>query len=183
MDRGLVVDPQVGSTGETTIAVNDDDIGGDVLVSWSQTDGSALPNGLRITEGDSYTIKVSLASAASANVTIPLGITPFTAGAADYTLPASVTIPSGQSSATFDVEALIDELLEDNELVDVTLCPTASCPAGYASGDKPPLTFLFLRDPGVIADFSNIINVVTNEDDTTDLTYLPGQEGVKLLSV
>ena len=177
MDRGLVVDPQVGSTRETTIAVTDDDIGADVLVSWSQTDGTALPNGLRITEGDSYTIKVSLASVASANVTIPLGITPLTAGAADYTMPTSVTIPSGQSSATFDVEALIDELLEDNELVDVTLCSTASCPAGCASGDKPPLTFLFLRDPGVIADFSNIINVVTNEDDTTDLTYLPGQEG------
>ena len=177
MDRGLVVDPQVGSTRETTITVTDDDIGADVLVSSLQTDGSALPNELRITEGDSYTIKVSLASAASPNVTIPLGITPLTAGAADYTLPTSVTIPFGQSSATFDVEALIDELLEDNELVDVTLCPTASCPAGCASGDKPPLTFLFLRDPGVIADFSNIINVVTNEDDTTDLTYLPGQEG------
>ena len=178
MDRGLVVDAQVGSTRETTITVTDDDIGADVLVSWSQTDDSALPSdGLNITEGDCFTVKVSLSSVASADVTIPLGITPLTAGAADYTLPTGVTIPSGQSSATFDVEALIDELLEDNELVDVTLCPTASCPAGYASGDKPPLTFLFLRNPGVIADFSNIINVVTNEDDTTDLTYLPGQEG------
>ncbi len=35
MDRGLVVDPQVGSTRETTIAVTDDDIGADVLVSSS----------------------------------------------------------------------------------------------------------------------------------------------------
>ena len=76
LDSGLVVDAKVGSTGgRATITLNDDDSGGDVLVSWSQTDDSALPGAIQVTEGGpAFTVKVSLSSAAPAGgITIPLG--------------------------------------------------------------------------------------------------------------
>ncbi len=136
-----------------------------VQVSWSQTDDSALPVSPLIVEGDSYTIKVSLPSAASANVTIPLGILPLlNAQAADYTIPTSVTIQSGQSSATFDVMALGDDLLEDNSLVNVTLCPTADCPSGYTSGETPPTIGVIIRDPTVVVDASSIAAFPSRSD-------------------
>ncbi len=129
-----------------------------VLVSWSQTDDSSLPGGSSVVEGDTYTVKVSLSGAASGNVTIPLGVANISARAADYTIPTSVTVLSGQSSATFDVEALIDELREDNEGVRLTLCPTASCPSGYTSGATPPTVIFIVRDPAVLVDVSAIAN-------------------------
>ncbi len=133
-------------------------------VSWSQTDDSALPAGPAIIEGDSYTIKVSLPSAASANVTIPLGIQNLSTQAEDYTIPTSVTIQSGQSSATFDVDALGDDLFEDNSLVRVTLCPTADCPSGYTSGETPPTIDVIIRDPTVVVDASSIVAFPSRSD-------------------
>ena len=117
--------PQSANVGTLSVKVTaDDGTGGtvsdtfdiavSVLVSWSQTDDSSLQS-QRLSEGTTLTIKVSLSSAPSSNVTIPLAIRNLTAQAADYTIPSSVTIASGQTSATFDVEALIDELREDNQ--------------------------------------------------------------------
>ena len=127
-----------------------------VLVSWSDTDDSSLPHGAAVVEGDTYIVKVSLSDAVAANVSIPLGIANVTTQAADYTIPTSVTVMSGQSSATFDVEALIDELREDNQSVRLTLCPTGSCPSGYTSGATPPTVLFIVRDPAVLVDASAI---------------------------
>ena len=159
LDSAQVVAAKVGSTAETTVTVTDDDAGGDVLVSWSQTDDSALPGSQQIVEGDTLTVKVSLSQAAPAGgVTIPLGITliPTHAAAADFTIPTSVRVTAGQTSATFEIEAAIDEMLEENELVNVTLCPTASCPQGYTSGMTPPSLGVIIADPGVVVDASSL---------------------------
>ena len=169
------------SAASAMVQVNDDDTA-DVLVSWSQTDDSALPAAIQVTEGGpAFTVKVSLASAAPAGgISIPIEVTHSeTSGttAGDITVPANVTIAAGQTSATFTVQANIDEMLEGGEVFLLTLCPTASCPAGYTSGDTPPLVLGQALDPGLIADFSKFINVSTNDDNTTTLTYYPGQEG------
>ena len=164
LDSGLVVDAKVGSTGgRATITLNDDDSGGDVLVSWSQTDDSALPGAIQVTEGGpAFTVKVSLSSAAPAGgITIPLGIMYFEGGAdaTDVTVPTSVAIAAGQTSATFTVQANIDEDVDSGETFLLTLCPTASCPAGYTSGDTAPSVTGQVLDPGLIADFSELLTV------------------------
>ena len=129
-----------------------------VLVSWSQTDDSSLGVGQTVSEGTTLTVKVSLSSAASSNVIIPLGIRTVTAQAAEYTVPSSVTIASGQTSATFNVEALIDERRESTEQLILTLCPTAGCPSGYSSGATPPTLRIFIDDPVIVVDASAIAN-------------------------
>ena len=151
---------RVGTPSSATVNVQDDDDGtaADVLVSWSQTDDSALPligEAPVLAEGDTYTVKVSIASAAPAGgVTIPLGELIASGQAADYTVPTSVTIPQGQTSATFDIEAVIDESLEDRGLLTLTLCPTASCPTGYTAGMTAVTFGVFIADPTVVTDVS-----------------------------
>ena len=184
LDSGLVVDAQVGSTGgRATITLNDDDSGGDVMVSWSQTDDSDLPGAIQVTEGGpSFTVKVSLSSAAPAGgISIPIALMHFATAAGDITVPASVTIAAGQTSATFTVQANIDELLEGSETFQLTLCPTTgdnTCPAGYTSGDTPPLVVGQALDPGMIADFSKLVTFVrATKDSLGTTTFHPGQEG------
>ena len=158
--------PQSANVGTLSVKVTaDDGTGGtvsdtfdiavSVLVSWSQTDDSSLQS-QRLSEGTTLTIKVSLSSAPSSNVTIPLAIRNLTAQAADYTIPSSVTIASGQTSATFDVEAHIDERREATEQLILTLCPMAQCPAGYSSGATPPVVTIIIGDPVIVVDASAI---------------------------
>ena len=110
-----------------------------------------------LVEGDTYTIKVSLSSAApSGGATIPLGASILLGQAADYTVPTSVTIPQGQTSATFDIEMLIDEMNEDRGFLTLTLCPTASCPTGYTAGMTPVTFTVFIADPTVVTDVSGL---------------------------
>ena len=168
------------SAASAMVQVNDDDTD-DVLVSWSQTDDSALPAAIQVTEGGpAFTVKVSLASPAPlSGAIIPLGITYFgLTDAMDVTVPTSVTIAAGQTSATFTIEAGIDDSLEVLEHFQVTLCPAASCPSGYTSGDTPPNRLVQIEDPGLIADFSELVTVVpATEDRPRTTTYHPGQEG------
>ena len=81
------------------------------------------------------------------------------ADATDVTVPASVAIAAGQTSATFTVQANIDEDVDSGETFLLTLCPTASCPAGYTSGDTAPSVTGQVLDPGLIADFSELLTV------------------------
>ena len=159
--------PQSANVGTLSVKVTaDDGTGGtvsdtfdiavSVLVSWSQTDDSSLQAHQGVSEGTTLTVKVSLSIAASSNVTIPLAISTVSAQAADYTIPSSVTIASGQTSATFNVEAHIDERREATEQLILTLCPTAGCPVGYSSGVTPPALNIFINDPIIVVDASAI---------------------------
>ena len=80
--------------------------------------------------GSAVTVTVNLSADPERSVTIPIvaaGADGATAG--DYTLSAnSVTIPSGDTSATFTVTAVDDSVDDDGE--SVTLWPSARCPTG-----------------------------------------------------
>ena len=159
LEFGILPSPVIAAERGVTarVTITDAAAPADVVVSWSQTDGSALPSAPRLVEGDTYTVKVSLGSAAPAGgVVIPLGVALLTAQAADLSIPDGVAIAAGQTSATFDVEFLADDLVENNELFNVTLCPTVSCPAGYTSGDTPPTVGFIIKDPGIVLDASGI---------------------------
>ena len=147
----------LGSASEATVTLNDDDgaVTSDVLVSWSQANDDPLPAATDLLiEGQTYTVKVSLAAAPSADVTIPIGVSNLFAAAGDYTVPTGVTIAGGSTSATFDFVVAADNNPESPEGVQLTLCPTATCPAGYTSGDAPPSFQVLFRDPGVVTDLS-----------------------------
>ena len=162
--------PQPGDGGTLSVTVTaDDGNSGTVtdtfdivvtkLVSWTESDDTSLGNSQTLSEGTSLTIKVSVSDAPSSDLTIPMtigtgGLT--TAAAADYTVPTSVTISSGQTSATFNVEALIDEEREDVERFFLTLCPAGSCPSGYSSGAAPPQLTVLIGDPVIVVDASAI---------------------------
>ncbi|MCY3506087.1 MAG: cadherin-like beta sandwich domain-containing protein [Chloroflexi bacterium] len=84
-------------------------------------------------EGGSVTVRVTLDSAASAQVDIPVSVTnQGGATSADYTtLPASVTINSGANLGTVTFTAVDDSAVESGESVRLSL---GSLPPGYIAG-------------------------------------------------
>ena len=91
-----------------------------------------VDNSGAVTEGGSLTLTASIPSVAAADVTIPLQVTAgATAVAADYSLPATVTIAAGTSSGTATFTATDDVLDEPSETLTVEL---GTLPAGFVAG-------------------------------------------------
>ncbi|WP_211324793.1 Calx-beta domain-containing protein [Chitinophaga skermanii] len=111
------------TVGTINIDIIDEDIVGGIHMAATAT---------TITEGDAATtVTVSLPSGVTAGKPIVVNLAKSPASTTANTdhdpIPASVTIPAGATSATFDVKALEDGLLEGDE----TLIITGTNPDGY----------------------------------------------------
>ncbi|WP_109697108.1 Calx-beta domain-containing protein [Chitinophaga deserti] len=103
----------------------------------------ALPANIITTQA----ITVSLSKGAGSNATIT---------AADYSFPASVTIAANSNSATFEVNAETDGVIESNELLQITASATVF---GYATSQSAGIT---------ITDVSNKLITVTGPATVTE---------------
>ncbi|MFM2342792.1 MAG: hypothetical protein RLZZ592_2445, partial [Pseudomonadota bacterium] len=74
-----------------------------------------------ITEGESGIYTVKLSQPATTDVTVQLAYTGTATDGRDYSAVTSVTIPAGQSSASFDLKTLDDALAEGAETVTITV--------------------------------------------------------------
>ncbi|MBX3622876.1 MAG: VCBS domain-containing protein [Rhizobacter sp.] len=81
----------------------------------------SLTGAATVVEGAAASYTVSLTSPAQADVTVTLHYSGTAADGSDYTGVATVTIPSGASSASFSVATLADGLSEGNESLVVSL--------------------------------------------------------------
>ena len=81
----------------------------------------SLSGAASVAEGASASYTVSLTSAAQSAVTITLAYAGTATDGSDYTGVASVTIPAGSSSATFNVATINDALAEGAENFSVSL--------------------------------------------------------------
>ena len=92
---------------------------------------SASPN--PVEEGSSVTITATLSPALSSAVTIPLTLTPGTAGSGEYGTLASIAIASGQTTGTGTITTTADTEVEDDETFTVSL-DEDNLPAGVVTG-------------------------------------------------
>ena len=108
-----------------------------------------VSNNGSVTEGGTLTVTVTLATSASASVTIPITATNDTASSEDYSLPAGVTVASGESSGSVTLTAVDDDLDEDSESFSVGL---GTLPDGYAAGtpSSVSVTIVDNDDPIVV---------------------------------
>jgi hypothetical protein len=96
---------------------------------------------------------VSLSNLSSTDTVVSYTVTGDAAAGTDYsTLSGSVTILAGQATATIDVAVLDDSLLEDNELVTVTLDAITS------------------GDPQISLGAANVASVTIADNDTAEVT-------------
>ena len=82
-------------------------------------------------EGDSRTVYVYLSRAADVSVTLPIVVDPTSTATvgSDFTVPANVTIPAGQTSGSFTVTTLSDAVVEEpSESIKLNLGDFSSYP-------------------------------------------------------
>ncbi len=120
-----------------------------------------VSNNGSVTEGGTLTVTVTLATSASASVTIPITATNDTASSEDYSLPAGVTVASGESSGSVTLTAVDDDLDEDSESFTVGL---GTLPDGYAAGtpSSVSVTIVDNDDPPVVVDPPVITDVAVS---------------------
>ena len=116
---------QTGSTDETVVSIGDIVTDQLVAVDFGQSTYS-------VNEGASVPITITLATAPSSLVTIPLTITAEgDATSPDYSVPSSVTFDSGDTSQTITFSATLDADTDPGESVKIEL---GTLPMGYAAG-------------------------------------------------
>ncbi|MDD9816218.1 MAG: hypothetical protein OXU31_09675, partial [Gammaproteobacteria bacterium] len=116
--------------GDHDVAITDDD---DLSVAIARKVGDTGALG---EDGGSAAFTVTLSGATStADVTVDVAVSIDSAGAGDYSAPASLTISSGESSGEITVTGVADTLLEGDETFSVTI----SNPGG-GGGATPTIT-------------------------------------------
>ncbi|MFM7168792.1 MAG: glutaminyl-peptide cyclotransferase [Planctomycetaceae bacterium] len=140
----VVIAAGFGTT-DVVVILNDDTLLGDRSIVITGTSAGAISGSLPLTIGDYETIQLSLgktsflenagAKAAVGTVTrsnsdngLPLTVTLTSSDLSELTVPATVTIPAGQASVSFDVAAVNDPDLDGPQQVVVT-----ASSAGYQS--------------------------------------------------
>ena len=150
-----------GTTGETTVAINDDD-DPSVEVSFKES-------GYSVDEGDDVTVAVTLSADPERQVVIP--ITTSEQGdvsSADYSpLPGTVTFESGETEATFTFTALEDALDDDDE--SVLLGFDTSLLDRVDEGTTNETTVVINDDdvPSVTVSFEEAAHTLAEGDDVT----------------
>ena len=116
-----------GSTNETTVSINDDDLPADVDVEFGQ--GSYT-----VAEGSTVTVTVTLSEDPERTVTIPISkANQDGASNPDYSgVPANVVFNAGETSKTFTFAATADTVDDDDESVKLTF--GATLPSGVSEG-------------------------------------------------
>ncbi|WP_419924748.1 S8 family serine peptidase [Candidatus Poriferisocius sp.] len=102
--------------------------------------------GASVAEGKSVDVAVSVGGPApTEDLVVPLAFAGVTAEAgADYTVPASITVPKGLSSATAQISIAQDVVHEGEEVFAVML---GALPRGYRSASQPVVVTIDDDDP------------------------------------
>ena len=151
---------QTGSTDETVVSIGDIVTDQLVAVDFGQSTYS-------VNEGASVPITITLATAPSSLVTIPLTITAEgDATSPDYSVPSSVTFDSGDTSQTITFSATLDADTDPGESVKIEL---GTLPMGYAAGATTETTVN-------INNFSVFVNFgATSYDVNEDAANVDGE--------
>ena len=163
-----------GTTGETTVSINDDDApmqNNDPLDPQINPPPPPVEVGfgsasLKLAEGWSAQILLWLSEEPDADVTIPLRITEQGGvSSADYSgVPASVTFSSGSRMASFTFQATDDSVAETGETVVIGL---GTLPGGFSAGSPRSTSILITDDtPAVQVSFGAASYTVEESDDT-----------------
>ena len=155
---------QTGSTDETVVSIGDIVTDQLVAVDFGQSTYS-------VNEGASVPITITLATAPSSSVTIPLTIT---AGgdaiSPDYSVPSSVTFVSGDTSETITFSATLDADTDPGESVKIEL---GTLPMGYAAGATTETT-VSINNLSVFVNFGAAsYDVKENEEVEITVTLSP----------
>ena len=138
-----------GTTPETTVSINDDDVPS-VTVSF---DSATYP----VDEGDTVTVTVTLSAAPEREVVVPIDTTDEDgASSADYSLSeTSVTFGLTDIEKTFTFTATQDTVDDDGESVKLTF--GSALPAGVSRGSVPETTVSINDDdvPSVTVSFGS----------------------------
>ncbi len=149
-----------GSTGETTVSINDDDVPS-VTVAFEQSSYT-------VAEGSSVTVKVKLSAAPERSVEIPISKTnQGGATSADYSgVPASLTFGAADTEKTITFAAASDDVDDDGESVDLGF---GTLPAGVSAGSISTASVSISDDdvPSVTVSFGAAAYSVAESDDAS----------------
>jgi hypothetical protein len=134
--------------------------------------------------GDTAQFRITRRGHTVGALSVPVSVSGTATSGSDFTaLPAGVTIPSGQASATFNLTALADAANEGPETVTVTLAPSGTSLPGNqssatiriadAQSDDPPFLHLVSprgTAPGIPADAALHLDALATDDTPASLT-------------
>ncbi len=153
----------IGASGKDTVIIDSEDTS--VVSILSKTDGAE--------DSTAATLTVSMTNIADVAITIPLDdklVGSATGKGTDFTLPASITIPAGQTSATINISVTSDNLVEGTENLTVGLL----APTGV------------YLPPDVTSSASTVsINIADNDTNVLQIsspTVTEGDSGTKTLT-
>ncbi|MFT3848316.1 MAG: retention module-containing protein [Propionivibrio sp.] len=164
LDAGMVSTTIAGFTGGGIATVTVDPSAALTSVSDTiDTTTLSLTGAASIAEGASGTYTLALTSPAQTDVTVTLNYSGSAAHGGDYSGVATVTIPAGSSSASFNIAAIDDALAEGTESFTVSI--------GSASGGN----FEDLAISGTSASVTT--HIVDNDTPTLSVTDTNVEEG------
>ena len=150
-----------GTTNESVVSINDDDLPADVDVEFEQSSYT-------VAEGSTVTVKVTLSEEPERAVTI--GISKADQGGAsssDYSgVPASVSFGATEVEKSFTFSATMDSIDDDGESVKLTF---TNLPTGVTEGTTKETTISITDDdvPSVTVEFGSATYSVEESDDAT----------------
>ncbi len=147
-----------GTTNETVVSINDDDVP-EVTVSYGASTYT-------VAEGGTVTVKVKLSADPERTVEVPIVQEPFDgASSADYSgVPATVTFNAGDTEKTFTFSATQETVDDDGEKVKLTFgtLPTRVASTGPS---QAIVSITDNDDPAVTASFRSGTYAVAESDD------------------
>ena len=167
-------DISVSSVADTaTVSIVDNDT---ALTSISATDSVASE------PGDDGQFTVSIDRVSSTDTTVSYTVTGDALAGTDYVaLSGSITIPAGSTSATIDVSVLDDSILENNELVNVTLTGTDNSNIAIELGSESASVTISDDDTAQVSVTANDADAAEPGDDgqfTVAITQASDQDTV-----
>ena len=161
-----------GSTDETTISIDDDDLPADVDVTFEQSSYT-------VAEGSSVGVKVKLSVAPERSITIP--ITKSNQGGAtssDYSgVPANLTFGATDTEKTITFAATSDNVDDDGESVNLGF---GAFPSGVSAGTTTTTAVSITDDdvPSVTISFGSATYSVAETDDASTMSVKENEAAV-----
>ncbi len=129
-----------------------------------------FPNNQTFVETDAtHDFTVTLSKAQVVNVIVYLSQTGGTAtNGEDFSMPASITIPAGQTSATGTIETFADDLLEDTETAVIKIATSLESNVNSISSETVTFNLQNVTADDLVIDLSWL--------NTTDVYYTDGKK-------
>ena len=160
-----------GTTNESVVSINDDDLPADVDVEFEQSSYTVYESddlATTETKENEVVVKVTLSEDPERTVVVPVTSTDLNgATSADYSgVPASVTFNSGETQKSFTFTATADTVDDDGESVKLTF---TNLPTGVTGGTTAEAVVAIVDDddPSVNVQFGSATYNVEESDDTT----------------